>query len=530
MILLSDWYQENKLLDFKWDSYYYIHAHAKNIGKLINSNGNQELYKAFNKKKKQIVGEATKTHYKNLFISNIKINENTPKYLDEVLDPNCNEKIISNIDKVLKEELQKNVNTEVIQKALENTSKNKIRGGKEKIKNDLRRTCEEINKFIENLLDMLRCFNQNQEEIMLSLKLQYNDKKSIKDYGQYLSKKIKELEQLLTKNSFKIHSAQIRSVKFSLNRIAQMLDQYEGKTTEGKDYTFDSLKTLLDNNSLSTDIMETFFLFAGDIAKNAPLYYSTNEVKQAGAEPVQIQVTDANGDFVEDNGQDVYMDTKAFGKTDVKVGNVNLSLEGILENNQQGHIKLDIGISSKFYQSKNFNINDLRANDEFSVGGGLTLEQLLNMTFSKNSELYLAYNTLAWNNDSRISQALINLQDIIFTRSIINLFASRGGRSDFAGYMVINGVIVSVWDIINYAISHNIGTSHSIASNNQAISFSLGEQRQYLTSFQNMPMPGPELRSKKVGDLIQAMHLHGYIRPAKLINALKKQDLSEITT
>lgn len=40
------------------------------------------------------------------------------------------------------------------------------------------------------------------------------------------------------------------------------------------------------------------------------------------------------------------------------------------------------------------------------------------------------------------------LNEVILTRQIVRLFSSRGGRSDFAQFMFVNGQIVPIWNII----------------------------------------------------------------------------------
>ena len=53
------------------------------------------------------------------------------------------------------------------------------------------------------------------------------------------------------------------------------------------------------------------------------------------------------------------------------------------------------------------------------------------------------------------------VNDLIVTRQILRLFATAGNESDFAQFMLVNGKIVSVWNIVQYAISSNLMLSKS---------------------------------------------------------------------
>ena len=72
---------------------------------------------------------------------------------------------------------------------------------------------------------------------------------------------------------------------------------------------------------------------------------------------------------------------------------------------------------------------------------------------------YLSYNILS-RNQSDFPQALLSLQDALLTRNIVYLAAGRGKR-DFSQLLLINGEVMSMWDIIKYVLNHNVGKSAS---------------------------------------------------------------------
>ena len=60
---------------------------------------------------------------------------------------------------------------------------------------------------------------------------------------------------------------------------------------------------------------------------------------------------------------------------------------------------------------------------------------------------YLAINTIG-HGHSEWSIAQQALNEVLLTRQIVRLFSSRGGSSDFAQFMFVNGRIVPIYEII----------------------------------------------------------------------------------
>ena len=79
-----------------------------------------------------------------------------------------------------------------------------------------------------------------------------------------------------------------------------------------------------------------------------------------------------------------------------------------------------------------------------------------------SSELYILRVILL--SLASLSNALVALQDIILTRSIVYLASGRGAE-DFSQLLLLNGKVMSMWDIIQYAIGNDIGKSSSMLPN-----------------------------------------------------------------
>ena len=89
------------------------------------------------------------------------------------------------------------------------------------------------------------------------------------------------------------------------------------------------------------------------------------------------------------------------------------------------------------------------------------MKEALQTLFETDWQHYLAYNVLFQGSES-LPAATIALQDILLTRQISRLFATRGGVKDFSQYVIVNGQVVSIWDLIMYAIDNNVGASTSM--------------------------------------------------------------------
>ena len=137
---------------------------------------------------------------------------------------------------------------------------------------------------------------------------------------------------------------------------------------------------------------------------------------------------------------------------------------------------MTVGLSNKQYRTNHFR-NLYRKYSfrsfEYSSGSGGTFKEAIDAIFNSNIyNKYLAYNIMAPR--SKRTKETQALQDLILTRQIVKLFSSRGGQEDFSQWMLVNGEIISIWQIILSTEKFvGLSYSHMTQTNDQAVSLSL---------------------------------------------------------
>lgn len=539
---VTNFYNTQKTYDKRYG--YYIHCHAHNIGKLegININTASSLFKNY---KQQKVNKAVKYQYASLLKDNYKIiDKSSTKFIDEVLD--LNESVITKLDGFLKENLQKYyINADQISKALQQVKSNKLSSSTELInssRENLQQFGAELDKAFSIICQTLDLYKVNGKEILEGIMLQEdtNNSLSLLPYAKKVEIAIKKLKNANKNKMVSIDRVKIEHVVKTLEILKDnlttgvMKSKYkdDDDTYKNKPITFNAIKNLFEKEIFSAGLGEAIAFKTEQIAAEAPLKMlkdnngKTKGLELVGQNSVPLWISNPKGEYASDS----ILGASRQGKVDIKLKNVFISLEDVFDSDYSGEMKLNIGFSNKLYQSVNLNNENIsKYSNSFSVGRGLTLEQAINMTFDNLKLRYLAYNVFAWEDASETQLALINLQDAIFTRSIVNLFSSRGGGDDFAGYIIINGKLLSIWEIILYAINANIGISRSQSTGQEGIVFSLGKERTKLSEVRRLPWPaGAKLqdvinnRASFIKDVIKSIPITAHVRPVQLMKMMKK--------
>ena len=153
--------------------------------------------------------------------------------------------------------------------------------------------------------------------------------------------------------------------------------------------------------------------------------------------------------------------------------------------------------------------------DEYSLGRGLNLGQAFNLVpWASTYDRYLGYNTIA-RDQSQLPKALVALQDILLTRGIVYLASGRG-VSDSAQLLFLNGKIMSMWDIIQYAMYNDIGVSSGSSSSKNGIYMSLGKQRSKIIN--SAKSSNWHIRIVDTNDAINSAVMKLEIVPKKIID------------
>ncbi len=266
---------------------------------------------------------------------------------------------------------------------------------------------------------------------------------SLEESQNNITKVGKNLQKLLesykiSANYKTIKKQSLQSAKSMLQNLGYVLETGKFKST-GSDLSVKGLSRLLLNCLVSTSIAEGLSVAS---------YFKAGHVLY----DAMAQIVGSDQILIQSNNQDDY---KITGKTDVKVSGVDLSLQGYDDGKDGGGIKIDIGISSKFYKGQKFNSNLNSPQGTYGSGSGGTLGEALRAIWDDPIDRYLVYNFFT----HQMHQSEFN--DLIATRQIVRLFASAGSESDFAQFMLINGKIVSIWSLVKYAISTDLSISAS---------------------------------------------------------------------
>ena len=511
--------QDNHIYDYPYNflGAFYIHKHVNHIG-LMGGGSPNDIYSAFEGYKQNQVSQALKTQYASLTqeVMAGDIDPNIKSLLSYGSDPNARDTFLTSLDEVVKEGLQEMVNTQEINQVLSKVKKINIVEGKEKVTSNFQKLGKQLNQMLTLLQEALELFRNNGESILITI----DEQNSLSGYESALRDAITKIKKRVQRSAFRLNIKQIRHTIDKMDTILDMLDT--GKSKSGKELTFNVLKHAFNQYVFSTGLGEAI-AFRGMADAQSTVFDVIHKASLSGADQTRLKLYDENG--VEKKGGPEQKSALTYGKADILFPYTEFTIE-----DYPGKIVMNIGVSNKLYKTASFRYGAETLSGEFSLGGGLTLEQGLYQAFGNNQRrLYLAYNLFGWQNDPSIQTALINLQDIIFTRNIITLFGSRGGRIDFASYILLNGKIVSLWEVILYALDNNIGISHSLQASGKTeqkgISFSIGDKDSHeaMTAFQKyLESWSIARRSFSVKDAISKSKMTAHIRPNKLAASVSK--------
>lgn len=434
----------------KEEAHYYIHKRKRDIGKAAqgNSMSDKDIASVFSRQKEQ-AGEAAKTFYKELFLANLKVSSPAMELLNNVFEED-KETIVKEIDKQVKEKLQSAINEKELKELMSSYQ------GAAKVSKDL---LSEPTKAAAAFNTLLQCFidasnlvlgihGETLAGILSMYKKEGGPVTTLAEMGETLSYAVSGfVAQFPTIYTDK---AKIVSVINALDRLATTFTT--GKTSKNKDVLTSNITNIVDS-VFSSGFSE---VVGSQLKAVAGLKIQEELSKIKGTDQVRVQKSDLKGASTELAGR------KAAGKTDILFPEVGVTIDKSEATPEGGHVKMNIGISNKFYRiygfpGANYNGQTLH----FSSGSGGSMKEALQTLFETDWQHYLAYNVLFQGSES-LPAATIALQDILLTRQISRLFATRGGVKDFSQYVIVNGQVVSIWDLIMYAIDNNVGASTSM--------------------------------------------------------------------
>lgn len=420
---------------------YYIHKHKENIGRANNKNVDN-IAKVFSSYRNK-ASKAALTQYKNLYKANLLTN--SIKLIDEITN---NDNILLDMDRQVKNELQKMINVDSLSKLMDlNRQVLDVQEIHKKLVNE-KQSFEAFNKLLDLLADAVKIVEgESAEKGSLAALLLANKRQKNFGMAKMSARLSSQLENFIEKNEGK--TIKDETLKKTANLINNLARQLTGHYNGTEPLTHQAISGIISKNIFSTALAE------GVAAMIRPEVLSTIQKHVQGSlqgdKTIQMQYTDTKGLFAN-------MGTfKAAGKTDIKFNNFKISfnLDG-----RKKEVLLDIGLSNKFYRTNHFPGLESKTSGKYSSGSGGTLQQAINAIFPHVQKKYLAYNVLVHGNE--MPNELIALQDVIVKRQIVTLFSSRGGKEDFSQYMLVNGQLVSILELIQYAQENFSGKSASV--------------------------------------------------------------------
>lgn len=405
---------------------FYIHLNKVNIG----SRANKNLSSNFSSLKQQMATQL-KAQYINLMSERLKAPAGTLKAISSTMNLS-QEELMNKMDAQIRKELQQGISTSKLQ-ALFDT----VKGGNlnQCLKNAVnQKSIVELNKAFEILAKCLDLLEGRKGQGSLGAALLVSTQNS-SNFSEVGGKLAAALNNWKIKNNLKTIKRQSLEASFNqLQNLANVLQTGAFKTT-GNTLTADGLITLLSNGLVSTSIAEGL---AFSMRAEADNILHGVVAQSVGTKAQVVQYSDGT-------------QGKVTGKTDVLLPNVKINLEGTGK-----EIILDIGISSKFYTGQAFLGNLEKTIGNFGSGSGGSLKEALQVIFPGQKDRYLAYNYMAHD------MYIFEMNDLIVTRQLLRLFSTTGSSQDFVQYMLVNGRIISIWQLIQYAVNTNLGLNRSM--------------------------------------------------------------------
>jgi hypothetical protein len=306
-------------------------------------------------------------------------------------------------------------------------------------------------------------FSNEKDDFMKYLAILGTSKNMNKtDYGDELIKISKLVKQ--STNYSTLHPNMINDIQKKLNSLGNIIKEGR-KNQKGEDITARSISTVFNQNLFSTVFGEA----AAAELKTGINGLLVDAIRETGKDSTALSFMDADGNIVSATSKDVNQSSVyAAGKADIMLDNVACTLQCLPGfNGKSFDLKMNLGISNKLY--KNINLNEpLKKDSHVSFGGGMNVRLAIDMSFNSIQKRYLAYNVFTWSDKPGMRAPLRALQDILFTRSAINLIGSRGlnqqgNTNDSALFILVNGEVYSLWTIIQTILmdSNKIGWSNS---------------------------------------------------------------------
>lgn len=419
----------------------YIHLHAKNVGRGYKGTEGEKgksdsAITSFLQAHRENVKTATMTQAKNQFISSLSDpGMDEIDFINRMFNKDDGEEFLQTLDKELRNVFENTIPTELLRNVMiKEQELSKINYGL------LKKRGEESFNTLGQILNIISNtaveFGSTGALLAEYLTLSnYKGKKTVTGLSNYVLEALKSFQETELEGS-ELDINGINSVVEQLKRsIILIKNIYKGEI-KPKNIS-KTVATSLENNLFATQFAEWGAAKATDIA----LSKATNAVVSVvGENRGTMAWFDKKGRYVGSGSKE------GQNKVDILTEGIKISISETIN-----ALKMNVGISNKFYRTQGFNgLN--KKSVTISGGGGGTVNQAINAIAGSNSMLkYYMYNTVAYGN--YFSNAFQELKNLIIARQVMTMFSTRS-QSDFAQVFYINGYVVTIYEIINQLFSN----------------------------------------------------------------------------
>lgn len=559
-------YKKYSFMDKDFGSYnFYIHRHMNHIGIMaehanepLNSvqntkdiaNAYSALSKQRNNNNETIVSEAVKQHYMDLLQSQIKSGKGILEYFSKIEEKgigNYSDSLVRAINEHLEQYFQQNLTAEYIASLIQNS--NKIQWNRENLENklnslnqkDLLKELDNIIQVIKSGVGILSTVKNTDKELFTSFKkvlenVKKNKYTSSQNLGTDLVNKlnyfhsnylnggstsVKALRNLI--ESLIIVAKQLKYNKSGIKVTDQGLDDL----SESKDLTLQSFKRTFDTEIFPVGFGETaaglsIMQATSAIEEALMMAVNKNHMHYTGKDKGFLEIKSAT--LLDPQGNPMtlekYKGTQESLKVDIKQQNVEMHIFVTGEKGEIYELKfiMDLGFSAKTYRNKAVIGDKGWGNTKVSFGGGITLGAAIMSLPIKNYIKYLGFNAITFN--KKMKSAYDEIKKVALMRSIPYLVASRNSK-DFAQYMIVNGMIVSTWDIITYVLNNIDKILEKPES--AGVKLSIDKEANQLDTFtqanKDEKYDPKEMfaRVKAINDIINTMNITGKVAPKRVL-------------
>lgn len=413
---------------------YYIHKHMENIGKANNRNLKpSDLVLNYQYQKEQAFN-TSKNIFQKLFSGNI--NNGAKKLLTTAFD---DEDMMTDLNQELQKILQESLSVATIEKGLEIQQKSNIDYNK-LLTGEGQQKIKQFDKLLSVIAEACQLLQSTQGNDLAAvlLNLKHGDANmSVKDLGLKLNNALQQFSK--NNNGMTIDEQRVQHIIAYINSLGILLQKFADNEINEKKVTSDSMKAAL-RTMFGSGFQEVFTSMVNN-SVNATIDSSLIQLTGKQIQDNKITVYSSTGRPIKEVGY------AKQGKTDILLPNVKVKITG--KNNQNGgEIDINIGISNKAYVS-NFSGKNTKNNTSqiYELGSGGSLRYAIEDLYVTPFNRYLAYNIIANQNESNLQDILEKIYDLILTRELIRIASSRN-KQEFSQFIVANGKVVSIWELI----------------------------------------------------------------------------------